>query len=29
MPFAIIGSNTVMEYGSKRVRGRAYPWGIK
>lgn len=28
IPFAIIGSNIVMEYGNKRIRGRAYPWGI-
>ena len=24
----MIGSNTVIESGSKRVRGRVYPWGI-
>ncbi|XP_071850271.1 septin-2-like isoform X1 [Apostichopus japonicus] len=28
VPFAIIGSNTVVEVGGKRVRGRLYPWGI-
>lgn len=28
IPFGIIGSNTTMEVGNKRVRGRAYPWGI-
>lgn len=28
VPFAIIGSNTVVEIGGKRVRGRVYPWGI-
>ncbi|PIK38413.1 putative septin-5 isoform X1 [Apostichopus japonicus] len=28
VPFAIIGSNTVVEIGGKRVRGRLYPWGI-
>ncbi|KAJ8043503.1 Septin-5 [Holothuria leucospilota] len=28
IPFAIIGSNTVVEVGGKRVRGRLYPWGI-
>ncbi|CAF0964597.1 unnamed protein product [Brachionus calyciflorus] len=28
IPFGIIGSNTVMEVGGKRIRGRAYPWGI-
>ena len=28
IPFAVIGSNTVIESGNKRVRGRVYPWGI-
>lgn len=28
IPFAVIGSNTVIEYGGKRVRGRVYPWGM-
>ncbi|XP_071790184.1 septin-5-like isoform X4 [Asterias amurensis] len=28
VPFAVIGSNTVVEVGGKRVRGRLYPWGI-
>lgn len=28
IPFGIIGSNTVLESGNKRVRGRVYPWGI-
>ena len=29
MPFAVIGSNTVIEVaGSRRVRGRMYPWGV-
>lgn len=28
IPFGIIGSNTVIESGNKRVRGRVYPWGI-
>ncbi|XP_034048967.1 septin 5b [Thalassophryne amazonica] len=27
-PFAVIGSNTVIEARSQRVRGRLYPWGI-
>ncbi|XP_026138818.1 septin-5 [Carassius auratus] len=27
-PFAVIGSNTVVEAKGKRVRGRLYPWGI-
>lgn len=28
IPFGIIGSNTIIECGQKRVRGRVYPWGI-
>jgi septin 7 len=28
LPFAVIGSNTVLETGGKKVRGRVYPWGI-
>lgn len=28
IPFAIIGSNTIVEVNSKRVRGRSYPWGV-
>ena len=28
MPFAVVGSNKVMEVGGKRVRGRQYPWGL-
>ena len=28
MPFAVIGSNSVLETGGKKVRGRVYPWGI-
>ncbi len=28
MPFAVIGSNTIIESGGKKVRGRIYPWGI-
>ncbi|CAI5667807.1 septin 5b [Oreochromis niloticus] len=27
-PFAVIGSNTVVEARGHRVRGRVYPWGI-
>ncbi|XP_004349897.2 CDC10 protein [Capsaspora owczarzaki ATCC 30864] len=28
VPFAVVGSNTVLEIGGKKVRGRMYPWGI-
>ncbi|XP_067126413.1 septin-2-like isoform X1 [Centruroides vittatus] len=28
IPFAVIGSNTVVEANGKRTRGRLYPWGI-
>jgi len=28
VPFAVVGSNTVMEVGGRKVRGRQYPWGI-
>lgn len=28
VPFAVIGSNTVVEAGGKKIRGRMYPWGI-
>ena len=28
MPFAVVGSNTVLEAGQKKVRGRMYPWGV-
>ncbi|KAM4044920.1 septin-4 isoform 2-T2 [Anomaloglossus baeobatrachus] len=28
IPFAVIGSNTVVEKNGKRVRGRLYPWGV-
>ncbi|XP_064208955.1 septin-5-like [Anguilla rostrata] len=28
IPFAVIGSNTVVERKGRRVRGRLYPWGI-
>ncbi|KAF2454126.1 septin [Lineolata rhizophorae] len=28
MPFAIVGSEEVVEFGGKRVRARQYPWGI-
>lgn len=28
MPFAVVGSNTVLEVEGRRVRGRKYPWGV-
>ncbi|XP_018565345.1 septin-7 [Anoplophora glabripennis] len=28
VPFAVVGSNTVIEVEGKKVRGRKYPWGI-
>lgn len=28
VPFAVIGSNTVIEVGGCKVRGRQYPWGV-
>ena len=28
IPFAVIGSNTIIESGGTRIRGRIYPWGI-
>ena len=28
MPFAVVGSNRVIEGGGKKIRGRQYPWGI-
>nr|XP_009860126.1 septin-7 isoform X2 [Ciona intestinalis] len=28
VPFAVVGSNTVLEIGGRRVRGRQYPWGV-
>eukprot|EP00794_Sanderia_malayensis_P018894 gene18894-20796_t len=28
IPFAVVGSNAVMEVGGKKIRGRKYPWGI-
>ncbi|KAH7964953.1 hypothetical protein HPB49_002598 [Dermacentor silvarum] len=28
VPFAVIGSDTVMEVNGRKVRGRMYPWGV-
>ncbi|KAF6030433.1 SEPT7 [Bugula neritina] len=28
VPFAVVGSNRVMEVNGKKVRGRQYPWGV-
>nr|XP_018900616.1 PREDICTED: septin-2 isoform X2 [Bemisia tabaci]XP_018900617.1 PREDICTED: septin-2 isoform X2 [Bemisia tabaci] len=28
VPFAVVGSNTVIEVGGCKVRGRQYPWGV-
>lgn len=28
IPFAVIGSNMVVEAKGRRIRGRLYPWGI-
>lgn len=28
LPFAIVGSNTIMEENGKTFRGRKYPWGV-
>ncbi|XP_072340115.1 septin-4-like [Scyliorhinus torazame] len=28
IPFAVIGSNTLIESNGKEVRGRVYPWGV-
>ena len=28
MPFAVIGSNCVLQIGEKRIRARQYPWGV-
>ena len=28
IPFAVVGSNTLIEVGGKKVRGRLYPWGV-
>uniref|UniRef100_A0A8C2IJJ4 Septin n=1 Tax=Cyprinus carpio TaxID=7962 RepID=A0A8C2IJJ4_CYPCA len=28
LPLAVVGSNTIIEVNSKKVRGRQYPWGV-
>ena len=28
MPFGVVGSNTLLEVGGKKIRGRLYPWGV-
>lgn len=28
MPFAVVGSNTLIEVCGKKIRGRLYPWGV-
>jgi len=28
VPFAVVGSNTVVESNGRKVRGRVYPWGV-
>ncbi|EHB09849.1 Septin-7 [Heterocephalus glaber] len=28
LPFAVVGSNTIIEVNSKRIRGRQYSWGV-
>jgi septin 7 len=28
VPFAVVGSNTVIEIDGKKIRGRKYPWGV-
>lgn len=28
IPFAVVGSNTVLEVNGRRVRARVYPWGV-
>lgn len=28
VPFAVVGSNCIVEVDGKKVRGRKYPWGI-
>ena len=28
IPFAVVGSNIILEMAGKKVRGRQYPWGV-
>lgn len=28
LPFAVVGANTLIQVGSKKIRGRQYPWGV-
>jgi len=28
VPFAVVGSNTVIEVRGRKMRGRMYPWGV-
>ena len=28
IPFAVVGSNTLLEVNGKKIRGRVYPWGV-
>ncbi len=28
LPFAVIGSNTMIEVDGRKVRARQYPWGV-
>ena len=28
MPFAVVGSDKLVEVNGKQVRGRKYPWGV-
>lgn len=28
IPFAVVGSNTIIEVAGKKIRGRQYPWGV-
>lgn len=28
VPFAVIGSESILEVRSRKIRGRQYPWGV-